>query len=239
MPVISKNPILTIRDAEQIKIALTDRIDWESFYTSGTRNPPFFTDVPDENLVEWFEQGRVKPGSAVDLGCGNGRNAVYLAKAGCRVDAIDLSDPAIEKGRSLANEAGVSVNFIVGSIFDGPLTEYRYDFAYDGGLLHHLQPHRRPYYLDSVRRALEPDGAFGMTCFDTTAGVPKKDWEIYEDGSMPPGIGYSEDRLRRILQHFFEIVEFRSMKVQSEDSGLFGMDGLWAVLMKPLRRANM
>lgn len=144
MPAISKKPILTIRDAEQIKIALTDRIDWESFYASGKRNPPFLTDVPDASLVEWFEQRRFKPGSAVDLGCGNGRNAVYLAQRGCRVDAIDLSKTAIGKGRSLAKQAEVDVNFNVGSIFDGPLTEYRYDFAYDGGLLHHLQPHHRP-----------------------------------------------------------------------------------------------
>ncbi len=234
MPVISQNPILTIEDAEQIKIALPDRIDWENFYTSGKRNPPFLTDMPDENLAAYFEQGRLNPGNAVDLGCGNGRNAVYLAKRGCRVDAIDLSTSAIGKGCSLAKQAEVDVNFIVGSIFDVLLGEGYYDFAYDSGLLHHLQPHRRPYYLDLVRKALKPNGVFGMTCFDTSAGVPKEDWEIYEEGGMPSGIGYSGDRLRRILQHFFEIVEFRSMKVQSEDSGLFGMDGLWAILMRPL-----
>ncbi len=234
MPAIPRKPIHTVGDAELLNMSLPHKIDWESFYARGKRTPPFLRNIPDENLVEWFEQGRFKPGNAVDLGCGIGRNAIYLAKAGCRVDAIDLSETAIEKARSLANEAGVSVNFIVGSIFDGPLTENRYDFAYDGGLLHHLQPHRRPYYLDLVRGALKPDGVFGMTCFDTSAGVPKEDWEIYEEGSMPSGIGYSEARLRRILQHFFEIIEFRSMKVQSEDSGLFGMEGLWAILMSPL-----
>ena len=74
---------------------------------------------------------------------------------------------------------------------------------------------------------------FGMTCFDTSGGVPKEDWEIYEEGRMPPGIGYTEDRLRAILQHHFEIIEFRPMKAQSEDSDLFGISGLWAVLMKP------
>ena len=60
------------------------------------------------------------------------------------------------------------------------------------------------------------------------------DWEFYEEGSMPPGIGYSEDRLHGVLQHYFEVVEFRPMKVQSEDSGVLGMDGLWVILMKPL-----
>ena len=73
-----------------------------------------------------------------------------------------------------------------------------------------------------------------MTCFDVSGGVPKEDWKIYEEGKMPPGIGYTEDRLRAILRHYFEIIEFRSMKAQPEDSELFGIPGLWAILMRPL-----
>ena len=230
---ISRKPILTIRDAEQLDLALSDKIGWESFYAQGKRNPPFLTDKPDENLVGYFEQGCLKPGHAIDLGCGIGRNAVYLAKRGYRVDAIDLSRTAIGKACSLARRSEVDVNFIVGSIFDLALPSGHYDLAYDAGLLHHLQPHRRPYYLEKVHAVLKPNGMFGMTCFDTSAGVPKEDWEIYEEGKMPPGIGYTEDRLRRILQHRFEIIEFRPMKVQPDDSDLFGIPGLWTILMKP------
>ncbi|MCY3771908.1 MAG: class I SAM-dependent methyltransferase [Gemmatimonadetes bacterium] len=225
MSSIPRKPIHTIRDAERLDLALSGKIDWESFYAQGKRNPPFLTDKPDENLVSCFEQDCLTPGNAIDLGCGIGRNAVYLAKGGYRVDAIDLSETAIERGRSLARRSEVDVNFIVGSIFD---------LAYDAGLLHHLQPHRRPYYLEKIHAVLKPNGMFEMTCFDTSAGVPKEDWEIYEEGRMPPGIGYTEDRLRRILQHRFEIIEFRPMKVQSDDSGLFGILGLWTILMRPL-----
>ncbi len=76
---------------------------------------------------------------------------------------------------------------------------------------------------------------FGMTCFDTSGGISSEDWEIYEEGKMPPGIGYTEDRLRAILQHYFEITELRTMKTQSEDSGLFGISGQWTIQMKPRR----
>lgn len=230
---IPRKPIHTILDAERFVRALPDKIDWESFYANGQRNPPFVTDKPDENLVQYFEQGYLKPGHAIDLGCGIGRNAIYLAKMGYRVDAIDLSNTAIGKARSLARQSAVDVNFTVGSIFDLTVPGNHYDLAYDAGLLHHLKPHQRPYYLEKVHAVLKPNGMFGMTCFDTSGGVCKEDWEIYQEAKMPPGIGYAEDRLKCILQHHFEIIEFRPMKTESEDSGLFGMSGLWAILMKP------
>ncbi len=234
MPNIPRKPIHTTGDAELLNRTLPDKIDWEAFYTEGNRKPPFLTDKPDENLVGYFEQGYLKPGRAIDLGCGTGRNAVYLAKAGCRVDAVDLSETAVRKARTFARRSEVDVEFTVGSIFDLALSGGRYDLAYDAGLLHHLQPHRRPYYLKKVHAILKPNGVFGMTCFDVSGGVPKEDWEIYEEGKMPPGIGYTEDRLRAILQHYFEIIEFRPMKTQPDDSELFGIPGLWAILIRPL-----
>lgn len=230
---ILRKPIHTIKDTEWLDRALPEKIDWESFYAHGKRNPPFLTDKPDENLVGYFEHGHLKPGRAIDLGCGYGRNAVYLAKIGFRVDAVNLSSTAIGKARLLARKSEVEIKITLGSVFDLALPANCYDLAYDAGLLHHLKPHQRPCYLEKVREALKPDGLFGMTCFDTSGGMPKEDWEIYEEGKMPPGIGYTEDRLRAILQHAFEIIEFRPMKAQSEDSNLFGISGLWAILMKP------
>lgn len=230
---ISAKPIHTIRDAERFDRTLPDKIDWESFYAHGKRNPPFITDSPDENLVGYFEHGYLESGHAIDLGCGTGRNAVFLAKMGYRVDAVDLSETAIVKARSLAQQSEVDVNFTAGSIFDLALPYSHYDLAYDAGLLHHLQPHQRPLYLEKVHAVLKPDGMFGMTCFDTSGGVNREDWEIYEECRMPPGIGYAEDRLRGILQHYFDIIELRPMKTYSEDSGLFGMQGLWATMMIP------
>ena len=230
--------IHTIEDAERLDHSLAETVDWESFYAKGKRTPPFLRNVPDENLVGYVNQGRVRKGNAIDLGCGIGRNAIYLASKGCRVDAIDLSRTAVRKGRALAKQARADVNFIVGSVFDIPLLQNHYDIAYDSGLFHHLPPHRRPYYLDRVRMALNQNGLFGMTCFDTPGGQPVEDWEIYETGKMPPGIGYSEDRLRGILKHYFEILELRPMKVYPEDAELFGMSGLWTVTMKPLRPSS-
>lgn len=232
IPDIPQKPILTSDDAAFLEHSLATKVDWESFYSEGQRTPPFLRNVPDENLVRFVEKWNLRSGSAIDLGCGIGRNAVFLAKAGFRVDAVDLSRTVIARGRQFAEEGRVHVNFIVGSVFDVSLPQNHYDIAYDSGLFHHLQPHQRQYYLDLVRRALKPDGFFGMACFDTTGGLPVEDREIYERGLMPPGIGYTEDRLRDILNGFFEILELRSMKDCPEDADVLCMPGLWTVLMK-------
>ena len=224
--------IHTFKDAVRVDAAVPDGVDWERFYARRNRTPPFLKNVPDENLVRYFEQGIFKAGRAVDLGCGIGRNAIFLAKAGCRVDAIDLSKTAVEQGRLIEKQERVDVNFIIGSVFDAPLSDDHYDIAYDSGLFHHLKPHRRPDYLSLIRALLKQNGIFGMTCFDTTAGRPVDDREVYEEGKMPPGIGFSEDRLRDILRGYFEILELQPMVVQPEESGRFGMAGLWTILMK-------
>lgn len=155
-----------------------------------------------------------------------------MARAGCQVDAIDLSMTAIFRARALAGHEKLAVNFTAGSVFEMALPSAHYDMAYDSGLLHHLQPHRRPCYLEMVCRMLKPEGYCGMTCFGPELAPSPEDWAVYEAGQMPPGIGYTEARLRAVLTPYFEILEFRPMREMSGDAGTFGMKGMWAVLMR-------
>lgn len=68
---------------------------WENFYNDRTKDIPFFMiNGPDENLVEYFDKG-VAPDRVLELGCGPGRNAIFMAKNGCKVDALDISEKAI------------------------------------------------------------------------------------------------------------------------------------------------
>ncbi len=128
----------------------------------------------------------------------------------------------------------MKVNFIVGSVFEVDFPTHQYDIVYESGFLHHLQPHRRPFYLEKVRGILHPEGRYGLTCFSSEQAPGPEDWEIYETRKMPPGIGYTEVRLRAILTPYFEILEFRAMKELPNSTGLFGLKGMWTVLMKPL-----
>lgn len=91
---------------------------WDQFYTDRDKGMPFFKDSPDENLVEYFGAGHITPGKVLELGCGGGRNAVYMARQGCSVDAIDISQAAIDWGMERARKHEVEVNFALGNIFE-------------------------------------------------------------------------------------------------------------------------
>lgn len=78
----------------------------------------------------------------LDLGCGEGRNAVYFAKHGFQVVALDLSLPGLEKLRKYAEEEGVQVKTIHADIITYKLDE-TYDIIFSTGTLHYLLPEIR------------------------------------------------------------------------------------------------
>ncbi len=51
---------------------------WDEFFADRAKPCPFFVEWPDENLVAWFGEGLLVPGRVLELGCGPGRNAIYL-----------------------------------------------------------------------------------------------------------------------------------------------------------------
>jgi SAM-dependent methyltransferase len=204
---------------------------WDEFHIDHTRPIPFFTDAPDENLAEWLETGLITPGRVLELGCGHGRNAAYLAGLGCDVDAVDFSAQAIERARERARPAAGSVTFQCCSIFDAQLTEGSYDLVYDSGCFHHLAPHRRRDYVELVTRALRPGGRFGLVCFRPEGGSGYTDPQVYQRASLGGGLGYAEDRLRALWDAPpFTVRVLRQMQAQDERARRFGADFLWALL---------
>jgi SAM-dependent methyltransferase len=201
---------------------------WDGFYANRTAPCPFLVDWPDESLAAWFAEGLLSPGRVLELGCGNGRNAAYLAGLGCRVDAVDFSAVAIERA---GNRAGGSVTFQCCSIFDATVPEASYDLVYDTGCFHHVPPHRRRDYVGLVRRALKPGGRFGLTCFRPEGGSGFTDQQVYERASLGGGLGYSEDHLRALWDTPpFSVRVLRQMKKTGENGPFFGEDFLWVLL---------
>lgn len=205
------------------------RFDWDNFYSDRERNVPFFANHPDENLVEYFEKGLFKPGKRVlELGCGPGRNAIFFAENGCVVDAVDLSEEALEWGRQRAKEKNLTVNYIKDNIFNLNIIDGSYDIVYVSGCFHHIAPHRRMSYLDLIRKALRPKGLFGITCFKQGGkfgGSEISDWDVYRLRSLQGGLGFTEDRLKSIFNEFREI-EVRGMKEIDTSNNVFGVSGL-------------
>ena len=205
---------------------------WESFYENREKEIPFFkVKGPDENLVEYFETV-LEPKRVLEIGCGPGRNAIFMAKKGCEVDALDISDNAIEWAKERAKVENMTINFHCKSLFDFSIEPHSYDFIYDCGMLHHLAPHRRISYLEIVKNALKPNGYFGIVCFNTDGALDTSDWEVYRAGNLKRGIGYTENRLKEIFKDDFNFVHFRRMKKVVQPDDVFGEDFLWASLMQ-------
>jgi SAM-dependent methyltransferase len=85
-----------------------DRSDWNARYA--TTDLVWGTD-PNRFVVAELE-GRTRQGRALDLACGEGRNAIWLAEQGWNVTAVDFSDVAIERARQLAADRGVDVEWV-------------------------------------------------------------------------------------------------------------------------------
>jgi len=158
------------------------KFNWDSFYSERDRIVPFFINAPDENLVQYFNSNLLSPGGKVlELGCGPGRNAIYFAKQGYHVDAVDISKEALQWGIERAKEQEVSVHFILNNIFELEVHTQKYDVVYDSGCFHYIAPHRRIDYIKLLKQALKPGGFFGLTCFvenGILGGSDLTDWEV-------------------------------------------------------------
>jgi 2-polyprenyl-3-methyl-5-hydroxy-6-metoxy-1,4-benzoquinol methylase len=77
---------------------------WEDFYREREQ---IWTGNPNPLLVR--EVSELPAGTALDLGCGEGADAIWLAKGGWRVTAVDISATAMERGARRAAEAGVTI----------------------------------------------------------------------------------------------------------------------------------
>jgi SAM-dependent methyltransferase len=227
--IYSRDDVLTMLDG---LLADKGRTWWNGFYADRARPIPFFVDWPDENLAGWLDEGLLPPGRALDLGCGNGRNSVYLAAHGWQVDAVDFSAEAIGWARERAAAAGVSVGFQQCSIFDTSLAAGSYDLVYDGGCFHHLPPHRRQDFVELILRVLAPDGCFGQVCFRPEGGSGLSDQEVYERRELGGGLGYSRERLAALWAGRLEIQQLRQMRKPPEQAQRFGEDFLWVLLAR-------
>ncbi|MGW7210689.1 class I SAM-dependent methyltransferase [Streptomyces sp. NPDC054837] len=209
---------------------------WDRFYADRSRPVPFFAAKPDENLAAYLDRGLITPGRALDLGCGPGRNALYLAARGFTVDAVDLSPMAVAWGEERAHAAGVDVRFMCGNAFALPADELSgpYDLVVDSGCFHHLAPHRRISYLVLLDRVLALGGHLALTCFaagEAGMGSELTDVDLYRERELQGGLAYTPESLRWIFSDLAE-VELRRMREQPPESALFGVAFLWTVLFR-------
>jgi SAM-dependent methyltransferase len=127
---------------------------------------PWNSETPPDALVELARSGKIRPCRTIDLGCGAGNYAIFLAGLGFEVTGVDSAPTAIEIARENAQKKGVSCNFIIADLL-GDLHEVEgtFDFAYDWELLHHILPEDREKYVKNVYRLLNPGAQYLSVCF--------------------------------------------------------------------------
>lgn len=121
---------------------------WNAFYTE---KPHAFGKAPTSFLVDMMP--RLKKGKVLDVGMGEGRNAVFLAQKGCEVRGIDLSERAVMNAQKLAQDTGVSIDAKVADL-DLFLMGL---FEYDSIIMTYFKPPLTRYYSEMVR-ALKQGG---------------------------------------------------------------------------------
>lgn len=128
---------------------------------------------PREELVGLVENGALTPCRAVDLGCGTGANAIFLAQHGFEVTGVDFATVGIEKASRAAADADVSVNFVVDDLTDLQRIQGPFDFLLDYGVLDDLRLPQREHYKLSILPLTRPGSRFLLWGFE----YPIRWWE--------------------------------------------------------------
>lgn len=149
-------------------------------------------------LVSLVESGRIKPGSAIDLGCGTGANAIYLAQQGFEVTGVDYAKAAIEKAQERAEAAGVRVHFLVDDLTDLRQVTGQFDFLLDYGVLDDLRLPQREPYIQNMLPLTHPGSRYLLWGFE----YPIRWWERY----LPfYDIPFGEGEIEQRFNPYFEI----------------------------------
>ncbi len=130
---------------------------------------------PRDELVRLVESHTIQPGRAIDLGCGTGANAIFLAQNGFEVTGVDFAQAAIEKARQRANEAGVQVHFVVDDLTHLQQVNGTFDFLLDYGVLDDLSLLQREAYVQNVLPLTRPGSCYLLWGFE----YPMRWWEKF------------------------------------------------------------
>lgn len=155
-----------------------DRLAFSLMYRRG--RTPWDTGVSPPELVAAIEgAAKLPPGRALDIGCGTGTNALYLARHGWHAVGVDFAAPAIARARAKVAHAGAlrgSVRFLQGdatrlaSLPLGP----SFTLVLDLGCFHGIPTEQRRSYAASVARCAAPGAVFLLYAFGprSIAGRP-------------------------------------------------------------------
>jgi len=161
----------------------------EFFEKAYQGRPPWDIGRPQQEFVQLEESGKIS-GDVLDVGCGTGENALYLAGRGHGVWGVDAVPAAIETSRRKAEERDLAATFLVKDALHLHEIGRTFDTVIDSGLFHTLSDPDRPRFVWNLSRVLKPEGSYFMLAFSELepAGygprriTRKEIWDAFSDG---------------------------------------------------------
>jgi cyclopropane fatty-acyl-phospholipid synthase-like methyltransferase len=126
--------------------------------------PPWDIGRAQREVVRLEESGKIT-GDVLEVGCGTGENALYLAGRGHAVWGVDSVSAAIAIARKKAEERGLTVTFLVQDTLNLREIGRTFDTVIDIGLFHTLSDLDRPRFVRALSAVLRPDGNYFMLAF--------------------------------------------------------------------------
>lgn len=159
--------------------------------------PPWDIGHPQPEIVRLSEEGEIH-GSVLDVGCGTGENALYLAEEGHDVWGIDASPTAIRKAHEKSINRGIDVTFLIWNALKLKGLGKEFDTVIDSGLFHVFSDEERNVFVSGLHSVLKPRGTYYMLCFSEhqpgTWGPRRiKKEEVFSAFSGPWEVNYVED----------------------------------------------
>lgn len=183
---------------------MSERDHWEQRYTSG-EVPPWDTGRPSAELRRQLGELKLTPCRTLELGCGTGTNAVWLAQQGFDVTAIDISPTAIARAVQRAADAGVSVKFIVADVTRMPDLGEPFSFFFDRGCYHAVRRTDAAGFLRELDRVTAP-GAIGIVLTGNAREERKPG---------PPVV--TEETIRNELGSLFDVLSLHEFRFDQEE----------------------
>lgn len=131
--------------------------NWEERYTQ-PNSAPWDSGLPAPELEEHFASlGDKYPKFVLEIGCGTGTNAIWMASHGCAVTTTEIAPTAMQAAQKKAAEAKADISFHLIDICETtPVEESTQDFAFDRGVYHIIEKAKRNLFVERVATALKP-----------------------------------------------------------------------------------
>ena len=194
---------------------------WDNLYANeaDVSSLPWYNKELDDDLKEHLRTMNITKGRFLDLGTGPATQAIELSKLGFQVTATDISENAIARAKRMSN----GIEFIVDDIRGSKLKDDSFDYIFDRGCFHVLEPSSRQRYVNQVNRLLRAGGLLFLKTFSTK--------EPSRGGGGP--YRFSIDEIDSIFSDRFTIHSFNETVYQGTLDIL--PKALFVVLRKKLR----